>query len=141
MAQYLYQNHRAHFDRVLEAMQRRVPGVSDVEARPTEDGRLVLRFRDGSFSLDALADAYENDRIREIGRKARFRNPDAVTRPTEVVSRIAPGFQKISGARLLGTRLTRNGNRSHSFRALIEGLDRIVRETSSPHPRGGKHTG
>lgn len=49
VAQYLYQNHRTHFDRMLDAMQRRVPGVSDVEAKPTEDGRLVLRFRDGSF--------------------------------------------------------------------------------------------
>ena len=30
-------------------MSRRVPGVSNVEAKPTEDGRLVLRFQDGSF--------------------------------------------------------------------------------------------
>jgi predicted ATPase len=30
-------------------MQRRVPGVSLVEPRKTEDGRLVLRFKDGSF--------------------------------------------------------------------------------------------
>ena len=49
VAQYLYQNHRTHFERVLTAMQRRVPGVSSVEAKPTEDGRLVLRFKDGSF--------------------------------------------------------------------------------------------
>ena len=52
---YLYENHR-HFERFdqfvrgrLEAMRLRVPGVSDVEAKPTEDGRLVLRFQDGSF--------------------------------------------------------------------------------------------
>lgn len=49
VAQYLYEHHRDRFDQVLDAMKRRVPGVDSVEARPTEDGRLVLRFRDGSF--------------------------------------------------------------------------------------------
>ena len=49
VAQYLYENHRPEFDEVLEAMRSRVPGITDVEARPTEDGRLVLRFQDGSF--------------------------------------------------------------------------------------------
>jgi predicted ATPase len=49
VAQYLYRNHRDRFDRVLEAMRTRVPGVGAVEAKPTEDGRLVLRFRDQAF--------------------------------------------------------------------------------------------
>lgn len=49
VAQYLYENHRERFDQVLAAMRRRVPGVSGVEAKSTEDGRLVLRFQDGSF--------------------------------------------------------------------------------------------
>ena len=49
VAQYLYENHRKQFERVLEAMRARVPGVKAVEAKPTEDGRLVLRFQDGSF--------------------------------------------------------------------------------------------
>ena len=55
VAQYLYENHADRFDRVLEAMRRRVPGVSGVEPRPTEDGRLVLRFRDGSFKDPFIA--------------------------------------------------------------------------------------
>jgi len=49
VAQYLYENHRDRFNRVLHIMSERVPGVSRVEAKPTEDGRLVLRFQDGSF--------------------------------------------------------------------------------------------
>lgn len=49
VANYLFENHRPCFDRVLEAMRRRVPGVRVVEPRQTEDGRLVLRFQDGSF--------------------------------------------------------------------------------------------
>ena len=55
VAQYIYENHRKEFDRVLDTMRRRVPGVSDVEAKPTEDGRLVLRFQDGSFKDPFIA--------------------------------------------------------------------------------------
>ena len=60
VARYLYENHRDRFDRVLEAMRQRVPGVNDVEARPTEDGRQVLRFRDGSFK-DPFIGRYVSD--------------------------------------------------------------------------------
>ena len=55
VAHYLYENYRECFDRVLEAMTQRVPGVSGVEAKPTEDGRLVLRFQDGSFKDPFIA--------------------------------------------------------------------------------------
>jgi len=55
VAQYLYEHHREKFNRVLEVMKQRVPGVSSVEARPTEDGRLVLRFQDGSFKDPFIA--------------------------------------------------------------------------------------
>ncbi len=49
VAQYLYNYHPERFAKVIDSMKRRVPGVTNVEARPTEDGRLVLRFQDGSF--------------------------------------------------------------------------------------------
>lgn len=60
VAQYLYQNHPDRFAKVLEVMQRRVPGVSKVEAAPTEDGRLVLRFQDGNFK-DPFVSRYVSD--------------------------------------------------------------------------------
>ena len=49
VAQYLHQYHPERFQAVLEAMKRRVPGISHIEAKSTEDGRLVLRFQDGKF--------------------------------------------------------------------------------------------
>ena len=49
VAQYLFEHHQEQFKKILETMKRRVPGVSSVEAKPTEDGRLVLRFQDGAF--------------------------------------------------------------------------------------------
>lgn len=60
VAQYLYENHRERFDRVLQIMSERVPGVSRVEAKLTEDGRLVLRFQDGSFK-DPFIARYASD--------------------------------------------------------------------------------
>lgn len=55
VAQYLYERHPERFKRVLEVMRQRVPGVQQVEAKPTEDGRLVLRFQDGSFKDPFIA--------------------------------------------------------------------------------------
>ena len=55
VAQYLYENHSEQFKQVLDVMSQRVPGVSRVEAKPTEDGRLVLRFQDGSFKDPFIA--------------------------------------------------------------------------------------
>ncbi|QXM24174.1 AAA family ATPase [Elioraea tepida] len=55
VAQYMFEHHRERFNQVLEAMRRRVPGVTRVEAKSTEDGRLVLRFQDGSFKDPFIA--------------------------------------------------------------------------------------
>lgn len=55
VAQYLFENHPEIFQQVLNAMRWRVPGVTSVEAKPTDDGRLVLRFQDGSFKDPFIA--------------------------------------------------------------------------------------
>lgn len=55
VANFLFEHHKDSFDRVLESMKRRVPGVSMVEPKQTEDGRLVLRFQDGSFKDPFIA--------------------------------------------------------------------------------------
>lgn len=49
VTQYLYERHREQFDKIIHAMSKRVPGVERVEATETADGRIVLRFQDGSF--------------------------------------------------------------------------------------------
>lgn len=49
VTQFLYENHSNIFNRLLEKMKRRVPGVESVSAETMADGRLVLRFQDGSF--------------------------------------------------------------------------------------------
>ena len=55
VAQYLHEQHPKSFRRIIEIMRNRVPGVDAVEAKVTEDGRLVLRFQDGNFKDPFIA--------------------------------------------------------------------------------------
>lgn len=55
VAQFMYQRHRPIFDSVLEKMKQRVPGIENVDATETTDGRVVLRFRDGAFKDPFIA--------------------------------------------------------------------------------------
>lgn len=60
VAQYIYQTYPDVFDQVLQRMQARVPGISKVEAKNTEDGRLILKFQDQAFK-DPFIDRYVSD--------------------------------------------------------------------------------
>ncbi len=53
--QYLYQHHKAIFDKILDLLKRRVPGISNVDSKTTEEGRVMLKFQDGSFEDPFLA--------------------------------------------------------------------------------------
>ncbi len=55
VALYLHEHHPDLFGQILTKMSERVPGVSRVEAKTTEDGRLVLRFQEGSFKDPFIA--------------------------------------------------------------------------------------
>lgn len=55
VVQYLYHYHRKTFDKIVSAIKRRVPGVVDVQAKTTEEGRILLKFKDGSFEEPFLA--------------------------------------------------------------------------------------
>ena len=55
VTRYLYENHRSVFDEILRTMEERVPGVTSVQADETTDGRIVLRFKDGSFKDPFIA--------------------------------------------------------------------------------------
>ncbi len=55
VAQYLHEEHPEVFARVLARMSQRIPGVEDVVAEKTIDGRIVLRFRDGAFADPFIA--------------------------------------------------------------------------------------
>ena len=75
---------------------------------------------------DALSDAFGREALRGIGQRARFREPDAVARPSEAVEQLVPEFQKVSGARRMARHVTRERNRSTSFRVFIAGIEAVA---------------
>lgn len=55
VVQYLHDHHPEVFAKILELMKRRVPGISRVTSKTTEEGRVLLKFQDGSFEDPFLA--------------------------------------------------------------------------------------
>lgn len=55
VVEYLYKNHPAVFQKIMDRLQTCVPGISKVEAKTTEEGRVLLKFQDGSFKDPFLA--------------------------------------------------------------------------------------
>lgn len=55
VSQYMFQNHKDIFETILRKMKERVPGISKVDAKETEDGRIVLKFQDGAFKDPFIA--------------------------------------------------------------------------------------
>lgn len=53
--EYLHKQHRDVFDRILERLTHRIPGITKVESKPTEEGRILLKFQDGAFEDPFLA--------------------------------------------------------------------------------------
>lgn len=60
VARYLYEEHPQVFQKILDTITRRIPGVTAVEPRLMDDGYLTLRFQDGSFKTPFL-DRYVSD--------------------------------------------------------------------------------
>jgi predicted ATPase len=60
VAQHIHENHSQVFGEIVERMKRRVPGIVDVVPEPTLDGKLLLKFKDGSFK-DPFVDRFVSD--------------------------------------------------------------------------------
>ena len=53
--EYLHSQHREVFDKITKNLSRRIPGISNVESKQTEEGRILLKFQDGAFEDPFLA--------------------------------------------------------------------------------------
>lgn len=60
VTKYMYDYHRDLFDDVLKKLPKRIPGINKVEAKDTEDGRILLRFQDENFK-DPFVARYVSD--------------------------------------------------------------------------------
>ena len=55
VVEYLSKNHRSVFEKIIEQLSKRVPGITRVESKQTEEGRILLKFQDGEFEDPFLA--------------------------------------------------------------------------------------
>ncbi len=86
---------------------------------------------------DALAEAYGRESLRNLGRKARFRDSDSVPRPHTVLEGLVPEFQKVAGARRMAQYLSRERNASSSFRVFVAGVEAIATQIAGENSTSG----
>ena len=55
VVEYLYKNHQDAFVRILQRLKGCIPGITHVDAKTTEEGRVLLKFQDGAFEDPFLA--------------------------------------------------------------------------------------
>lgn len=55
VVEYLQKQHGKVFKEILERLASRVPGITSVDSKVTEEGRVLLKFQDGSFQDPFLA--------------------------------------------------------------------------------------
>jgi predicted ATPase len=60
VTKFMYDYNRELFESILEKLPRRIPGINKVEAKETEDGRIILRFHDENFK-DPFVSRYVSD--------------------------------------------------------------------------------
>ncbi len=60
VTKYMYDYHRDLFESILRKLPQRIPGINQVEAKETEDGRIILKFQDKNFE-DPFVARYVSD--------------------------------------------------------------------------------
>lgn len=96
--------------------------------RPDALVRIVCQELEAWYfgDCEALATAYTDDRLRTLGGRERYRDPDAIVRPSFELTKAVPEFQKRLGARRMAATMRRDGNTSYSFRVFFEGIERVA---------------
>ncbi len=107
------------------ALKLRLLGLCAEGGRPETVVRIACQELEAWYLGDpeALAEAYGRGSLREIGSKAKFRNPDEVQVPSRELVDLIPEFQKGSGARRMAATLRREGNASRSYLAFLESVE------------------
>lgn len=60
VTKYLYEHHPSIFEQILELLPQRIPGLRQVRAMESVEGRVVLQFQDGNF-VDPFAGKFVSD--------------------------------------------------------------------------------
>lgn len=74
--QYLQRQYPEVLSRIIERLSHRVPGVTKVESKTTEEGRVLLRFQDGAFEDPFLARYVSDGTIKMLAYLILLNDPD-----------------------------------------------------------------
>ena len=99
--------------------------------------RIVCRELESWYFGDLLAveQGLELDNLRRYAGRSKYRVPDSIHSPSLELKKITHGvYQKVSGSREIGSRMSIEGNRSHSFHVFIAAVRQIagLAETVQP---------
>jgi hypothetical protein len=96
--------------------------------RPDTLVRIVCRALESWFlaDLEAVEKGMRVQNLSKHQSRTDCRAPDAVIAPQDALKRMAPKYQKLSGARAIGPHLDLENTRSASFRAFIDGVRRMA---------------
>jgi predicted ATPase len=75
VVEYLYKHHPQVFSQILERLESRIPGMKRVDAKTTEEGRVLLKFQDGSFEDPFLARYVSDGTIKMLAYLALLYDP------------------------------------------------------------------
>lgn len=74
--EYLHKHHPEIWDAIKEKLAMRVPGIASVESKQTEEGRILLKFQDGSFEDPFLARYVSDGTIKMLAYLVLLYDPD-----------------------------------------------------------------
>lgn len=109
-------------------LKEQLRDVCTEAGRPDSFVRIACQELEAWYLGDptALAEAFPDVNVMRRMRQAKFRNPDAVPRPSDELARLVPAFQKVSGARAMAAHIDRNRNRSASFGMFATAIDTMA---------------
>lgn len=76
--------------------------------------------------IQALAQAYGREKISDIVRQKKYRIPDAIPNPKEILYKLIPEHQQISGAKRVAPFMNIEKNTSTSFHCFISGIHKLI---------------
>ena len=76
--------------------------------------------------LEAVGQACNLNTLARRQREVKFRQPDRLSNPAQVLKLLVPTYQKVSGARAVSKHLKLSENESHSFAVFLTGLQKVI---------------
>ncbi|EHQ89539.1 DUF4276 family protein [Desulfosporosinus youngiae] len=109
-------------------LKKRLLELCQVGGRENCLVRIVCHELESWFlgDLAAVGKAYNQTSLARRQREAKYRQPDRLSNPAQVLKLLVPEYQKISGARAVSNYMKLSENESHSFAVFLKGLQKVI---------------